>query len=109
MKSAISINSINSNGSSGFWNMPRIRKTRKKRSQKNRKKRISTIVMTVLMASAVASSLEGVSTRVLPKYLRVNLASDASSGSSCVVPAELPPSTHSRLFARAHSSHSSVI
>lgn len=69
---------------------------------------VPTIVMTVLMASAVASSLEGVSTRVLPKYLRVNLASDASSDSSCVVPAEPLPSTHSRLFARAHSSHSSA-
>lgn len=68
---------------------------------------IYTIVMTVLIASAVASSLEGVSTRVLPKYLRVNLTSDGSSASSCVVPAEPLPSTHSRLFARAHSSHSS--
>jgi len=70
--------------------------------------RTRTIVMTVLMASAVASSLEGVSTRVLPRYLRVNLASDASSDSSpCVALAEPPPSTHSRLFASAHSSQSS--
>jgi len=69
---------------------------------------VRTMVITVLMASAVASSLEGVSTRVLPKYLRVNLASDASSDSSpCVVLVEPPPSTHSRLFAKAHSSHSS--
>lgn len=65
-----------------------------------------TIVIMVFMASAVASSLEGVSTKVLPKYLRVNLASEASSVSCPVLKTPLF-STHSRLFAKAHSSHSS--
>lgn len=70
--------------------------------------------MTVLIASAVASSLDGVSTNVLPKYFRVNVASLVSSLSSCLsefllpVPILLLPlSTHSLLFANAHSSHNS--
>ena len=49
------------------------------------------------MASAVASSLMGVSTNVLPKYLTMNVTpSDGRCGS------------HSLLLARAHSSQSSA-
>lgn len=93
------------------------------------------MVMTVLMASAVSSSLEGDSTSVLPRYLRLKMVSGTVSVSSgpvrlllallalvlALVLALLPPlvlagpadelddgPTDSQLFARAHSSHSSA-
>lgn len=53
--------------------------------------------MMVFMASAVAASLLGVSTKVLPKYLTMN-----------VTPSVGICGSHSLLLARAHSSHNSA-
>lgn len=66
----------------------------------------------VFIASAVASSLDGTSTSVLPRYLRLNFDSCSSSSGNGpklleLRPIDSPISMHSRLLARAHSSQSS--
>ena len=71
------------------------------------------------MASAVSVSLDGDSTRVLPRYFRMKVVSGAASASGPVrlllalalvlpLPLDVDGPTDSQLLARAHSSHSSA-